>query len=210
MGACVSPNDERWMDMIVYFIMHMISQFEWITTKKVIIHLIDSFIIIISIFFDYYYFFLMDCVKRERSVWVNGFGHTTMNTPRPIPNREAKHRRARLVLGWVTTWESRVLNPFFLNLSKIIVMFYLYIYLHLSFQYPTRSITKAISNFIIYYYFNFIILILYNNNFPQLLERKKEKTQVNHLFLIFIFLFYFFTMILLWVFQFAVYSREFF
>ncbi len=43
----------------------------------------------------------------------NGYGHTMVNAPLPVPNSEAKHHEAWLVLRWVTTRESHVLYPFF-------------------------------------------------------------------------------------------------
>jgi hypothetical protein len=44
--------------------------------------------------------------------------HTTVNTPLPVPNSEAKHRQACQVLGLVTTWEQRVLLSFLFFFSK--------------------------------------------------------------------------------------------
>ena len=53
----------------------------------------------------------ISCVSRQRPYHVESTGS------RPIT--EVKQRRARLVLGWVTAWEHRVLldSIFFLSLS---------------------------------------------------------------------------------------------
>ena len=40
------------------------------------------------------------------------FGHRTMKTSHPVRSAVDKHRIVRLVLQWVTMWESRMLNSF--------------------------------------------------------------------------------------------------
>src|SRR5437588_9196392 len=43
---------------------------------------------------------------------INVFGHRTMKISHPVRSAVNKHRIDRLVLQWVTMWESRLLNSF--------------------------------------------------------------------------------------------------
>ena len=46
-------------------------------------------------------------------MWSGVFGHRVMKISHPVRSAVNKHRIDRLVLQWVTMWESRLLNSFF-------------------------------------------------------------------------------------------------
>ena len=73
----------------------------------------------IDLFLALFWGNLDDCVElllqmiTRKEFYVNVFGHRTMKISHPVRSAVNKHRIDRLVLQWVTMWESRLLNSFF-------------------------------------------------------------------------------------------------
>ena len=78
----------------------------------------------------------------RKEFYVNVFGHRTMKISHPVRSAVNKHRIDRLVLQWVTMWESRLLNSFFFFYAPILS--FLRLFLDLSVRLKRSKCSKDV------------------------------------------------------------------